>query len=425
LGKLPFGGSNGQPRAPEVRYPTSDEKPEGFLNFCFLPSPFFFLIRIVPKCWAIICGLLPLVFNGVAFAQGAYQRTKDGKTMVWNSDPKPGDVATWFGDRDAEGYATKVGTLTWYMANGAGYVRYFGNMVRGKFDGMVNSHSKGKTDHAIFADGQRITRWMAGRAPSWRVAQQKPSPVKPPVKIAKATSGIRQDLRHPTSNVRSESVREQPVQPRTKEVAATGLSERQTTPATPPPAAKPSSPEDVSHRSEPEPPAEGPRGAVETGRSTPSPLPSEQPSVVTSKDIGEQETKSATEEKPSIPSQPLEESTPNPPTGEKSGAEADDSLKSLARPPSSLHPLPATTISPEASPRLTKEEVVNIANAEARARGYDRADFHRAEPQFNATYRVWSVSYGRDVANELEEGGEDFKVIVDDKTKGVVFERRR
>jgi len=59
------------------------------------------------------------VFAGAAFGEGTYQRTKDGKTMVWNNDPTPGDAATWFGDRDGEGYATKVGTLTWYTANGA------------------------------------------------------------------------------------------------------------------------------------------------------------------------------------------------------------------------------------------------------------------------------------------------------------------
>ncbi len=127
-----------------------------------------------------ICSVLLPVFAGVAFGEGTYQRTKDGKTIVWNNDPKPGDAATWFGDRDGEGYATKVGTLTWYTANGAVYARYFGNMVRGKFDGMVNVHSKGKTNHAIFVDGQRTTRWATGPAPSWRVAQSRARrPAKP------------------------------------------------------------------------------------------------------------------------------------------------------------------------------------------------------------------------------------------------------
>ena len=103
-----------------------------------------------------------LLFASVAFGAGDYQRTKDGKTTVWNAEPKPGDEAAWFGDRDGEGYATGAGTLTWYTAKGNVYGRYFGNMVRGKFTGRVNVHSKGKTGHATFADGKRISRWAAG-----------------------------------------------------------------------------------------------------------------------------------------------------------------------------------------------------------------------------------------------------------------------
>ena len=128
-----------------------------------------------------ICGAL-LLFANVACGDGTYQRTQNGKTFVWNSDPKPNDEATWSGDRDREGYARGFGTLTWHTArrkSEAGsaksglYARYWGNMVRGKFNGPVNVHSKGKTGHAIFDDGVRTTRWSAGPAPSWRVAQQR------------------------------------------------------------------------------------------------------------------------------------------------------------------------------------------------------------------------------------------------------------
>src|SRR6202035_5557079 len=87
---------------------------------------------------------------GAVFAQGDYQRTKDGKALVWNDEPKPGDVAVWSGDRDAEGYATGAGTLVWYQDNGHVFGRYFGNMVKGRFDGEVNVHSNGRTAHAIF-----------------------------------------------------------------------------------------------------------------------------------------------------------------------------------------------------------------------------------------------------------------------------------
>src|SRR5260370_31679556 len=143
------------------------------------------------------------MFASVAFGEGTYQRTKDGKTIVWNNDPKPGDAAAWFGDRDGEGYATKVGTLTWYTANGAVFARYFGNMVRGKFEGMVNVHIKGRTDHAVFVDGQRTTRWAAGRAPSFGVAQSRARPAAKPAVAPGAPPRGPISFRTPTTTTRA------------------------------------------------------------------------------------------------------------------------------------------------------------------------------------------------------------------------------
>jgi hypothetical protein len=59
-------------------------------------------------------GLLALLIIGTAFA-GRYQRTEDNKTRVWNENPKPGDLVTWSGARDAKGYATGYGTVTWFI----------------------------------------------------------------------------------------------------------------------------------------------------------------------------------------------------------------------------------------------------------------------------------------------------------------------
>jgi hypothetical protein len=61
----------------------------------------------------VYSGLLALLITGTAFA-GRYQRTKDGTTRVWNENPKPGDLVTWSGARDATGYATGYGTVTWF-----------------------------------------------------------------------------------------------------------------------------------------------------------------------------------------------------------------------------------------------------------------------------------------------------------------------
>jgi hypothetical protein len=43
-----------------------------------------------------VCGAL-LVLANVARGEGTYQRTRNGKTFVWNNYPKPGDEATWSG----------------------------------------------------------------------------------------------------------------------------------------------------------------------------------------------------------------------------------------------------------------------------------------------------------------------------------------
>src|ERR1043166_7247223 len=99
---------------------------------------------------------------GLALAAGDYERTKDGKVTVWNGDPKPGDVARWFGGHDKDGSASGVGTLIWYTGDGQVYASYHGKMVRGKLDGPVDSRSGRKVAHAIFVDGERTTRWAAG-----------------------------------------------------------------------------------------------------------------------------------------------------------------------------------------------------------------------------------------------------------------------
>src|SRR5215471_3872976 len=103
------------------------------------------------------------MLSDIALGDGAYQRTRGGKTLIWNNDPKPDEQATWSGDRDNNGYAHGFGTLSWYSKTGI-YARYWGNMVKGRLDGSVNAHSKGKTAHAMFVDGSRTTRWTAGRA---------------------------------------------------------------------------------------------------------------------------------------------------------------------------------------------------------------------------------------------------------------------
>jgi hypothetical protein len=107
------------------------------------------------------------------YGEGVYQRTKDGKTLVWNNYPRPGDEATWSGKRDADGYATGHGTLTWFgvvtqsattgsnipaKKRAVALGRYTGDMVQGKFDGPVlNVDANGKIFNLTFVNGARAT----------------------------------------------------------------------------------------------------------------------------------------------------------------------------------------------------------------------------------------------------------------------------
>jgi len=275
-------------------------------------------VTAVAGQFLLVSGAL-LVFANVALGDGTYQRTKNGKTLVWNNRPKPGDVATWSGTRDREGYARGFGTLAWYtkesrFARPALYARYWGRMVDGKFEGPVNIHSKRKTHYAIFADGARTTRWAAGPAPS--------------------RAGVQQ---------RDAIARQSP--------SRTG---------------GPSRPGGIG----PEPPAQGPSRWPEPG--------------------------------------------------------IDDSLQLLVWPPRSLRlrSAGARSAPPFANARLTKEEVIDIADAVARSRGYDPAEYERPEPQYDPADQTWSLLYDQKPIDGTAEIGKHFSVAVSDKTKRTVLVNR-
>lgn len=283
-----------------------------------------------------VCSLVLLLGHG-AYGEGSYQRTKDRKTIIWNNDPQPGDIATWSGDRDADRYANGFGTLTWYTAKqrlltGSNiptskslvFGRYSGTMVHGKFEGPVNVESKGKIAHAKFVDGKRTNNWADGPAPERKVAEKRTEPV-----------GNDADV-------------------------------------------------------DAEPPAQGP-----------------------------------TPVRPQPTKQPVTESTVK-----QSPTEFDESLRSLIGPPASLRVDPVAEASPEPSisstpqapplsPSLTAAEVIGLADAEARIKGYDVGEFQRPQAQYSAPDHTWSVSYDQESVdrNGMGKTGKHFKVSVEDKTK--------
>jgi hypothetical protein len=350
----------------------------------------------------LFLGSALLVFTNVAFGDGTYQRTKNGKTLVWNNDPKPGDEASWLGDRDREGYASGFGTLTWYTAQqepgsakSALYARYWGNMVRGKLNGPVNAHSKGKTAYAIFADGVRTTHWAAGPAPSWRVAQQPTKPAKPETAAESPSEGS--GLARPEAPAKGPP----PVQRSAitdRPTAQTVGKERE---------------EPVRRQAETEAaaPAEGP--PVQRSASGPEgPTPRRE-------DSGQQSE---------ITDRPAAQANPESPAADKPEAESDDSVEQLLGPPSSLRMKavsdgspaatnPAAGSPPAASARLTEEEVIDLADAAARSRGYDPAQYWRPDPRYNRADKIWSLEYDQKAHYATEGIGKHFTVTVDNKTK--------
>ena len=311
---------------------------------------------------SVVVGCILLLFVGTnAYADGTYQRTRDGKTLVWNQDPKPTDRATWSGDRDQDGYASGFGTLTWYTAKSQGdndskatiYARYFGNMIRGKFDGPVNGHSKGVTGHAVFSDGKRLSRWAAGPVPSWNMPRSLPSPP------AAATPKEAAKINEPSFN--------------------------------PPPPSY---------------------GVAALGRPVPDLdyLPEQ-----SATDIPEEGPAEATTANPTSRSGPA----PKPKLG------IDESLRLLVGPPPPARAIsgdsPVRPKNPRrgANPnpaRLTQEEVIRLADSEARRRGYDLNEYQRSGAQFDPADNTWSLLYEQKAGSNMAGSPKRFTMAIDEKT---------
>jgi hypothetical protein len=302
------------------------------------------------------------------------------------------------------------------------YARYFGNMVRGKFNGPVNVHSNGKTGHAIFADGKRTSRWASGPAPSRseldrELTAKAAEPVKQEV-AANPQPASAADRLHPgerpiTRALPVESGPEQPVA-----VAKTEKSAPHTEP--PAPAAGPLQYKraEVSDQN----------SASSTKATAANEVGDQKPEVSDqTSELSLLHAKPATaasevrDQRSEISDQKSDQAA------DAAKRDGDNSLRLLAGPPSALHMKPVSEgppagASPDAAPssytnaRLTKEEVADFADAEARSRGYDLSDYQRMDPQYFPADEIWTLGY-----NGTREIEKHFSVTIDDKTKGRVF----
>ena len=334
----------------------------------------------------IFCGLIALA--GVALAGGEYQHTKDGKTTVWNDVPKPGDVSTWNGDRDSDGYATGFGTLTWYTqqkGESALYAVYYGNMVHGKFDGPVNLHVKGKTGHAFFTDGTRTSRWARGSAPNWKGPQKSPESVAKEA-AAKAEKPASSSL-PPTQNAPAEHADSRGSTPKASPSMASasesssGLAvqhlKTEATPAAPPVAEKR---DEIVQRDaiakKLEPPAESPASSPEKVDGSARAL------------VG-------------------------PPSALRANSRPEASAAS-PEPSTAQHSDVASTSGPA---DLTEAQAIDLANAEAGARGYDVATYASPKADYSKVKGRWSIFYDKKSADPSNGDAKPLIVTVEDKSK--------
>ncbi|MEY2525832.1 MAG: hypothetical protein QOE73_603 [Verrucomicrobiota bacterium] len=369
------------------------------------------MFAVIKGRWFFLYGALVLLFANDAYA-GRYERTKEG-IRVWNNLRGWGDEATWSGDRDRKGYAIGEGTLTWYrverrlltgsnipFSRGSSVVvgSYSGKMVRGKFDGLVVSvDANEKTFHATFADGRKVNDWAAGPAPGSSRT------------IASDQRGDEQVQRDAVAKTEAEPPppgEGPPLASQRPPLASSGVTgpPLASSGVTGPPLAS-------SGVTGPPPPSSG---------ATAAPLQNESVREQASTTRQANKTVSASAAK------------------DTSNQEMDDSLKSLIGPPSFLRMKeraeasskatktptvptssqasvpPTTSSSPPAVPRLTKANVIELADAEARKEGYNLGEYQRPQADYLASDETWSVTYDQMSADGV---GKHFSISVEDKTK--------
>ena len=432
-------------------------------------------------CWLL---LLSLVLVAPAFAGGTFQLTDDRKkTLVWNNDPQPGDIANWSGGRDENGYASGAGTLKWSrpargFTTGSNISSsrkttpissYSGTMEHGKFSGEVTTVDHGKSYHAKFVDGQRKGLWQRGT----NVAK---SETAEPAETSKKSERAEPEKSTTTASTVADSENVEAAKSKVSateeaDVPAAGPENEGNAPATEKPA-KDSQP--LIAQASSEQPDESPQhtpvtrkaalapGAVRAFDRPTSAAAKKSEAVTIKKAEKVKAEKPATPEKsvslepaelqtdvsPQSPAEgPLqkrEKTEPpklksEPAVTEKAPASAketppDDSIQSLIGPPSSLRmkaaaaratPPPAAAVVPAspppstpaevstpATPKLTAVEAMDIADIEARTRGYDLGDYQLPKAQYNSSSDTWSVAYVARGSGESKK----FNVSVQDKS---------
>jgi hypothetical protein len=393
----------------------------------------------------LFCGGL-LLLASTSFAQGEYQQAKDGKTLIWNGTPKPGDTATWDGDRDKENYATGFGALTWYTAKGTVYGLYYGNMVHGKLEGPVNVHTNGRTAHAYFVDGGRVTGWAHGPAPSKMAVPEEAIFEQRKVQAEKEAAAARRTAEAaeaekkrkpaPEKVRRAEPVATKPEVKTEDRVQKSAVSSAEKAPSE---AAKKESESAVVEKQSEAPKTASParvfdeptpipaKSEIANQKSEPTQVPTAEPSVTASVANEPPREEVATEPKTEVAGGASEITRESSPVSTRKESPRDVSVNSLVGPPSSLRTTTETstpkteteTSTSRDNAPLTETEAINLADTEARRQGAPLDEYQRPKVDHSAVKGKWSLLYGLKEGRSAAESGGPFTVTVEDKTRKV------
>ena len=342
--------------------------------------------------------------------------------MIWNPTPKSGETASWSGDQDRENYASGFGDLTWYNTQGKAEALHYGNMVRGKFEGPVNLHTHGRTAHAYFADGGRVTSWARGPAPAKMKVPAEAIIERRKAEAASAAAARKEEIkseeekrvaaaaREPAKKMKAEPEKIQPVEPVESKPETTPEKSERTPSETP---AQETAPTIVEKPAESTP---TPRRAFDEPTALPKSEP-DRPLTEPSQVPTPEPTQSASPEKESRREESVAKRTP-----------ADVSLNALVGPPSSLR---TTSVPENASEKsethssmtgnasLTEREAVSLAEAEARAHGYHLEDYQPPKADHSSVKAKWTLFYSSKGSSTGSGQAEPFTVTVEDKTRKV------
>ena len=323
------------------------------------------LLLVNARCLFLPVALLFLA-NGAFADEGTYQRTKDGKTLVWNNYPLTGETAEWSGQQDKEGYASGYGSVTWYKIARSNFTfskphsvvsgRFSGKMVKGKLEGDVvredtgggslirwNTTTSDRTTHAIFVGGNRTSDWVTG--PARRASKMATAPEQPGNENPELAAALKAPSQAPVASPVPRQSAKQTVSAPAKETA--------------PPISN-------SLRSVAAPPS-----SLQTDRPVNAAPPS------------------------SLQTDPPVNASPEP----------------------SVAPATTTSLSSTDRPQLTTREVIELADSVARANSIDLSRYQNPQAQYAAEDDAWSVSYDQKSAGGTPEPGRNFIVTVGDKTK--------